>query len=186
LLVEKIGGNRIDDECPKNPCTKTPWWIVAISVAWLLALIAAFVCFERIDAFTDFVSFELGPLPFEAIWFGAVGGWLISAQGIFDHNYSWYRSYDYWHCVRPVVGAIMGTLGCLVFLVLSEAATKEAIVPNPVFFDVVALTIGYREKSFRDLLLRVIDTILLPAQQAGAVAEDDDQGPANPGALPPL
>jgi hypothetical protein len=166
-------------KCPENPCMKAPWWVVVVSIVWLLALVAAFACFERVAAFADFASFELGPLPFETIWFGAVGGWLISAQGIFNHNYAWRRSYDYWHCVRPVTGAIMGTLGCLVFLVLSEAATQKAIEPNPVFFDVLALTIGYREKSFRDLLLRVIDTILLPGQPTGTTAGGQG-GPGSP------
>jgi hypothetical protein len=130
----------------------------------LVVLIAAFVCFERIDSFADFVSFDIGPLPFASIWFGAVGGWLISAQGIFTYNSNWLRSYDYWHYVRPVVGALIGTLGCLTFIVLTEASTKEAITPNPVFYDIVALAVGYREESFRSLILKLFDTIILPSK----------------------
>lgn len=139
--------------------------MIAASVLWLLALVASFVCYQRIDAFADFARFEIGPLPFEAIWFGAVGGWLISAQGIFDHNRSWRRSYDYWHYVRPLLGAVIGTLGCLVFLVLTEASTKEPVVANAVFYDVVALTIGYREASFRELISRILDTIIVPGDK---------------------
>ncbi len=154
-----------DQDCPDNPCVTVPWWILLVSVIWLVLLVASFICFERIDSFADFVEFDLGPLPFESIWFGAVGGWLISAQGIFDHNHSWRRSYDYWHCVRPVLGAIMGTLGCLLFIVLNEAATKEAITPNPTFYDVVALTIGYREASFRQLITKLLDTVIAPGDK---------------------
>lgn len=154
-----------DKDCPPDPCVTVPCTVIAASVAWLLLLVAVFVCFQRIDAFADFVSFDLGPLPFGSIWFGAVGGWLISAQGIFDHNRSWRRSYDYWHYVRPLLGAVIGTLGCLLFLVLTEAATKEAVTANAVFYDVVALTIGYREESFRALITRLLDTVIVPGEK---------------------
>lgn len=159
------------DACPENPCVKVPWWILAVSVAWLLVLAGSFICFKSVDGFADFVEVDLGQLPFEAIWFGAVGGWLISAQGIFDHNHSWRRSYDYWHCVRPVLGAVIGVLGCLIFLVLNEAATAgEQVTTNPTFYDVAALAIGYREASFRSLLTRLLDTIILPGKEAGGGA----------------
>jgi len=145
--------------------------VIVVSALWLVLLIASFVCFQRIDAFADFVSFDLGPLPFQAIWFGAVGGWLISAQGIFKYNLKWRRSYDYWHYVRPVVGALIGTIGCLLFIVLTEAATKKAVEVNTAFYDVVALAVGYREESFRSLILKILDTIIVPGE-AGKKADD--------------
>jgi hypothetical protein len=138
---------------------------------WLVLLITTFVLYERLDAFADFVSVDLGPLPFEAIWFGAVGGSLISAQGIFKNNRAWKRSYDYWHYARPLLGALMGTLGCLVLIVLNEAATKHTVASNPVFYDVVALAIGYREESFRSLLTSVIDTLILPGGKKAKAGE---------------
>jgi len=150
---------------PDNPYVVVPKRVLVVSALWLLLLVASFICFERIDAFADFAEFDLGRLPFEAIWFGAVGGWLISAQGIFDHNYSWKRSYDFWHYVRPVLGAIIGTLGCLIFIVLNEAATTESVAANPTFYDVVALTIGYREASFRQLITKLLDTIIGPGEK---------------------
>ncbi len=149
---------------PENPFVIVPTAVLVVSVLWLLLLIASFVCFERIDGFADFAEFNLGQLPFESIWFGAMGGWLISAQGIFDHNHSWKRSYDFWHYVRPVLGAVIGTLGCLIFIVLNEAATTDSVTPNPVFYDVVALTIGYRESSFRQLITKLLDTVLGPGK----------------------
>lgn len=154
-------------DCPENPCVIVPRRVLFASVAWLLVLIAGFICFERIDAFADFAEVDLGRLPFESIWFGAMGGWLISAQGIFDHNYSWKRSYNFWHYVRPVLGAVMGTLGCLVFIVLNEAATTKPVAANPIFYDVVALTIGYREASFRQLITKLLDTVIAPGEKSG-------------------
>jgi hypothetical protein len=154
--------------------------IVAASLLWLAVLVASFVCYERIDGFADFVAFRLGKLPFEAIWFGAVGGWLISAQGIFEFNREWLHSYDYWHYLRPAVGAIIGTLGCLVFIVLNEAATKGPAKPNAVFYDVIALAVGYREESFRKLLQKVFDSIILPGK-----SEPDKSPPIQPTPPPP-
>lgn len=139
-----------------------PRSVLTVATIWLILLVASFLLYERDDEFASFVAFKLGRLPFEAIWFGAVGGFLISAQGIFENNRSWNESYDYWHYARPLLGALMGTLGCLVFIVLNEAATKKTATPNPVFYDVIALAIGYREESFRLLVASLIDTILLP------------------------
>jgi hypothetical protein len=133
-------------------------------VLWLVLLVASFICFERIDGFADFVAFRVGKLPFEAIWFGAVGGWLISAQGIFEYNRKWLRSYDYWHYVRPALGAIIGTLGCLIFIVLNQAATSGKPKPNAIFYDVIALAVGYREESFRKLLQKLVDSVILPGK----------------------
>jgi hypothetical protein len=152
-----------DSGSSEEALVKVPQTVVFVSFLWLALLVTSFICYQRIDAFADFVSFELVRLPFESIWFGAVGGWLISAQGIFDHNLRWKRSYDYWHYVRPVLGALIGTLGCLVFIVLTDAATKDPQpAPNAVFYDVIALAIGYREQSFRTLIGNLFDTIILP------------------------
>jgi hypothetical protein len=146
---------------------RVPRSVLIVAIVWATLLIASFILFERDDGFADFVAFKLGRLPFEAIWFGAVGGFLISAQGIFENNRTWNGSYDYWHYARPLLGALMGTLGCLVFIVLNEAATKKTASPNPVFYDVIALAIGYREESFRSLLTSLFDTILLPGKSKG-------------------
>lgn len=147
-----------------SPGIRVPLSVLIVALTWLAALIASFICYERIDGFADFVSFKLGRLPFETIWFGAAGGWLISAQGIFDHNRKWLRSYDYWHYVRPILGALIGTLGCLVFIVLNDAATEKHVATNAVFYDVAALAIGYREASFRKLIAKLLDTIILPGE----------------------
>jgi len=168
---------------PEPVLDHVPRPVLIVASLWLVVLIAAFVCYERWDAFADFVRFDLGPLPFEAIWFGAVGGSLISAQGIFKNNREWKRSYDYWHYARPLLGALMGTLGCLVFIVLNEAASKGSHNSNPVFYDVLALAIGYREESFRSLLTSVIDTLILPGGKKAKATDTTTE--AGAGGQPP-
>jgi hypothetical protein len=151
-----------------------------VALVWLAVLVALFFLYERDAAFANFVAFKLGRLPFEAIWFGAVGGFLISSQGIFEHNRKWLRSYDYWHYARPILGAISGTLGCLVFIVLTEAATKKTAEPNPVFYDVIALAIGYREESFRTLIAKLFDTVILPGKDESKKPEPGGEADATP------
>lgn len=143
-----------------------PRLVLIVALAWTALLVAAFFLYLEVDAVTDFFPAKLGVLPFEIIWFGAIGGLVISLEGIFKHNRDWRPSYNYWHYMRPIVGAIIGTLGCLVFIVLTEAATTGAAAkPNPIFYSVVALGIGYREASFRALIGRLIDTVILPPSQ---------------------
>ena len=91
-----------DDGCPDDPCILMPARILWVALGWTIVLIAVLVLYERDAGFATFVRFKLGQLPFEAIWFGAVGGLLISLQGIFDHNHKWRARYDYWHMLRPV------------------------------------------------------------------------------------
>jgi len=173
-------------DCPDNPCVKVPRSILVVSLLWLLVLVAGFVCFKQIGAFARAVELDLGALPFEAVWFGAIGGWLISAQGIFKHNYSWLRSYDYWHVVRPIVGAVVGTLGCLIFLVLNQAATSsDQVATNPTFYAVAALAIGYREESFRSLLSKLLDTIIVPSKESDKEEAGDDKPATPPAPAPP-
>jgi H+/Cl- antiporter ClcA len=139
-----------------------PRRVLAVALAWTIVLVALFILFEEVRAIRTFFPTKLGPLPFTSIWFGAAGGLLISLQGIFNYNRRWRRSYDYWHYLRPVIGGMMGTLGCLVFIVLNQAASTQHPPANGVFYAVLAFVLGYREQSFRALVMRLVDTIILP------------------------
>jgi hypothetical protein len=95
------------------------------------------------------------------VWFGAVGGLLVSLSGILYYNYrKWDPTYDYWHYCRPLVGAFIGTIGSLLFVVLADAAATKAATPNVIFYDVIAFALGFREESFRSLLTRLTDTVI--------------------------
>jgi hypothetical protein len=158
----------VKNDCPDDPCVVMPRSILVVAILWTVALVAAFFAYIEIDAVADLFPSKIGSLPFSAVWFGAIGGLLISLQGIFKYNRRWLQSYDYWHYLRPVLGAIMGTVGCLVFVVLTTAAasSKAPITQDAAFYAVVALALGYREKSFRQLLTRLTDTIIVPSEKS--------------------
>ena len=162
-----------------------PVRILVVAVMWLVALVTVFAVYVELDAFADLIPGKLGPLPVSSLWFGALGGLLISLQGIFTHNHGWHRSYDYWHYLRPVLGAVMGTLGCLIFSVLNDAATTSRPTTNSVFYAVIAFVLGYREASFRQLVTRLIDTIVLPPDAAPPNTTAPPATPAAATATPP-
>jgi len=58
------------------------------------------------------------------------------------------------------------------------ASTKPSTAANPVFYDVVALAIGYREKSFRTLLKRLVDTIILPPPDSKSTSDKTQDAPS--------
>jgi hypothetical protein len=138
-----------------------------VQLGYLLALIAIFLLFETWSAFRDWPPDKLGPLPFEVPFFGALGGCVISFAGIFKYNRRWDPSYDYWHYVRPLMGAVIGSVGALTFLVLADLADKKGVTPNATIFDIVAFLLGYREGTFRELLQRFTDVIIKPSTEPG-------------------
>lgn len=140
-----------------------------IALGYLVVLMAIFIAYQVSPSLFDDVPDNFGPLPFEVPWFGALGGALISLTGILKHNKDWDSSYDYWHYSRPLVGAVIGSVGALLFFVAVQAADSDKTVEvNVLVFEAVAFLVGYREESFRELLRRVTDLFIKPGpKEAG-------------------
>jgi hypothetical protein len=167
-------------EAPPEPRVVMPRSVLVVAILWTIAIVGLFFAYIEIDAVADLFPGKIGPLPYPALWFGATGGLLVSLEGIFKYNRSWLRSYDYWHYLRPVLGAVMGGVGCLVFMVLASAAATTKMPPaDAAFYDVVALALGYREANFRALLARLVDTIIVPseAKPGASSAADSTSSP---------
>jgi hypothetical protein len=143
---------------------EVPRRLFALEIAYLVILLGTFVLFKTSDGVRDALPSRLGPLPVEVPWFGALGGALISLTGMFEHRSSWDHSYKYWHYSRPLVGAIIGSLGALLIFVLSDTASAGAATTTVAAFDVIAFLVGYREESFRELIKRATDLLLKPGE----------------------
>lgn len=63
-----------------------PRWILWVALAWLLGLLALFAVYQLSDAVRDGIPARLGRLPVGVLWFGGVGGSIVSFTGIFWHN----------------------------------------------------------------------------------------------------
>ncbi|HLX13801.1 MAG TPA: hypothetical protein VKS24_01175 [Bradyrhizobium sp.] len=116
-------------------------------------------------------------LPIAVPWFGALGAVTISLEGVFQWSESrWNPEFNYWHLGRPLFGAVLGTIGFFLFvLIVSSSGTPPKFLENPadaapakdfIIYYVVAFLAGYREKTFRELIQRVTDMILKPATQS--------------------
>jgi hypothetical protein len=109
-----------------------------------------------------------GIIPLGVPWFGAHGAVTISIYGVVDHSEGWQTKWNLWHTVRPVVGAILGTLAYLIFIgVIQATGTTPSSVASTkstsivlVTYLVIAFVVGFREETFRALVQRVVDILL--------------------------
>jgi hypothetical protein len=127
-------------------------------------------------------SVDVYNLAIESMWFGSLGGVIISLKGIYDHaggSDPWDPSYNLWHLGRPASGAIAG----LVTVVLLKVVNNGDLV-RPVVF-AAAFIFGTQERRFFNFLYEIARLIVQVPQEnssAPSVADDQLSGPA-PGAL---
>lgn len=159
--------------------------VVCLSALYMLLLIASLLVYLNWPTFREHVPPLMGPLPLAVPWFGALGAVLLSISGLVDHFSDWDSSYIVWHVVRPLIGAVMGSVGTLIIISGVMASTGMNLPPTvsfsrEVFYDVVAFLIGYREETFRTLIKRLTDVIIGPGQTKPA-----SDGEGTPSTAPP-
>jgi len=166
--------------------------VVAVSVAYMLALIAGLLVYINWPPFGQHVPATFGPLPLTIPWFGAVGAVLLSVSGLVDHFSDWDSSYVVWHLVRPLIGAVMGSIGTLIIISGVIASTGSTTlskgVGREIFYDTIAFLIGYREETFRTLIKRLTDVVLGPGDKQSTSGDGGSPAPAppaKPAATPP-
>jgi len=90
--------------------------------------------------------------PVGAVWFAAAGAVVSSLWGIFRYNHTWKRSFDYHYYIRPLFGAVTGSIGALIYLVLLNLGSKAKVVVDRDTFYVVAFVFGYADYAFLQLV----------------------------------
>jgi hypothetical protein len=107
-----------------------------------------------------------------------MGGLTASLGGIFYYNRgSWRASFNYWHAVRPAMGAITGGVACVLLVVILRGASGNAkITTDATTFDASAFVFGYAESAFRQLITSVTNVFLKP----GTSTEEKPKAPAKP------
>ena len=143
-----------------------------------------------------------GVLPLVVPWAGALGGMAISMVGVLSHYSEWgpnvdkdkvahnhpgfaqRLSWNAWHIGRPFVGAVFGSIAALLLvfvlrtLGVTDAGDQDTTLGATVTLLAVAFIVGYRDRTFRDLADRVIDTIFGPgttSDQAVSYDVDDSE-----------
>ncbi len=77
------------------------------------------------------------------------------------------RCQELWHIARPFLGAVVGSVGFLIFIVVIRATcttVSAGTAAGRAAFDLVAFLVGYREEVFRQLLKRATDVLFAPGR----------------------
>jgi hypothetical protein len=149
-----------------GPSGPMPLHILFFAMAYLAALIGMFIAYFTSPWLRMHIPANLGPLPAGVVWFGAIGAVVVSLYGIFLYNQKWDTSYNYWHYCRPLFGAVTGSIGALMYLVLLHLGSASSVRVDPLTFYVVAFVLGFADKSFMQLLQNVTEVILKPGNQS--------------------
>lgn len=153
--------------------TRQKGWIpgafLALDVLYIVILVILLIGRQAHWLLIDRIHNPIGGIvPMAVPWFGALGAVTISIYGIVDHSTQWETKWNLWHVIRPVVGAILGTLAYLIFVGLIQATgTKPSAIGSgtpveSITYLVIAFVVGFREQTFRDLIQKVVDTLLTP------------------------
>ncbi len=169
---------------PGQEETHPPRWVLPLELGYLGALAALMLLYIHVAGMRSFLPDPIGPIPLGVLWFGALGGVAISLTGIVVHAQDWKPAYDAWHIMRPFLGAIMGGVGFLIFIVVVRAAGTSNIPATSAVFYLVAFLIGYREGVFRTLISKATDMLLSPGKVDDTAPAESPGGP-KPVAGPP-
>lgn len=150
---------------PKPPLGNMPWIILPLAVTYLAALIALFITYVMVAWLRAYLPVNLVQLPIGVVWFGATGAVMASLYGIFLHNQDWKTSYNYWHYCRPLFGAVTGSIGALMYLVLLHLGSTSGVKVDSLTFYVVAFVLGFADKAFMQLLQNVTTVVIKPGNQ---------------------
>lgn len=146
---------------PPDP-VNAPKWVFVLQMIYLVALVAIGLLYIHWTAFQHLLPNPAGPIPLAVPWWGALGGVTISFTGIFRNADRWQSRYELWHIARPFIGAVVGSVSYLIFIVIIRATGTIPSHQSPTsnaIFDLVAFITGYREEAFRDLLKRASDSL---------------------------
>jgi hypothetical protein len=129
-------------------------------LALLVILGAWYIEFPR----TFTLDNELYNLTIESMWFGSLGGVIISLKGVYDHSDAadpWQGSYNLWHVGRPISGAIAG----LMTVVLLKAINANGELTRPAVY-AAAFILGTQERRFFNFLYEVARLIVQVPEEA--------------------
>jgi hypothetical protein len=114
-------------------------------------------------------------LAVESMWFGSLGGVIISLKGIYDHadgTSRWDRSYNLWHLGRPASGAIAGLMTIVLLQIVNSSPPSAPVVYAGAFI------FGTQERRFFNFLYEVARLIVqVPEEAKSGFALVDIQPP---------
>ena len=186
---------------PVWPGDDVPSYLFPLELGYLLALGALAYGYAvhqalafgplALPVLRDAIPPVVAGVPVSVPWFGALGAVLIGLYGIFDHSHrDWQRALNKWHIARPFTGAVLGTVGFILFTAVIRATgvspgAQDAL--GKLVYFAIAFVVGFREETFRQLIKRVADLIVGPGQLWVAARTAPAPPPQpKPAAAPPV
>jgi hypothetical protein len=146
-------------------------------IVWIALLVLAAIACSVQPALTWLphrsLSFET-VVPLWVPWAGALGGATISLVGVASHAVTWDHSrFGYWHLTRPFLGAVSGTISVLIVVLVLNTVTPPSVderytAAGKAVLAVISFVVGFRERTFRELITKVVDVILASGGTAAA------------------
>ena len=136
---------------------KTRGWIFFYNIAWVLGLcVVGILYFRQQSSFPslEFLKFDSEKINIavRCMWFGSLGGVVISLKGVYDHHCNrgdWDDGFFLWHLGRPVSGALTGLITLVLLLAINPSDPNE-----PVAY-AIAFIFGTQERRFFNFLAEV-------------------------------
>jgi hypothetical protein len=156
----------VDSSEPEGNKQRVPTWVIAIDILYVIVLAGLALWWGRsADLRRDFPSSSTG-VPVTVLWWGALGAVTVSLAATTKFRDSWDGSLNAWHLSRPVVGAVLGAVVYLIFVVViaTAGASRTHASNGNLTFYLVAFLVGYREETFRQLIKRATDSLLGPGE----------------------
>lgn len=160
----------------RKPAAPRPWSrpaaIYVVGACWLAALAVAAIVYLK---YTNLPWSDRGGIVYIA-WYGALGAATASMHGAIRRADRWHPDWSVSYLLRPVVGAVVGAIGYMIYISIVQASfTTNPTPTTPTFLGfVIAFALGYKEDAFRDLLQRVFDLV---AAASGADVEPPSAPP---------
>jgi len=146
-------------------------------VVFFVLILLGWMYFAPSVMLQNLIPPQLQGTPIYAVWFGALGGIIISLKGVYDHGpREWQDAYNLWHYGRPISGAIAGGV---ILLLLKAVGGDELSWPVAL---ATAFIIGTQERRFFNFLYEVARLLVQvpgdPQDEAISVMEiHPDRGP---------
>jgi hypothetical protein len=161
------GGSPPTSQSPKL-ADPMPWYIFPLALTYMVVLLSLFAIYVTSPTVRNALPHHFGELPAAVVWFGALGAVLKSLYGVFTYNASWDATFNVWHVSRPVIGAVTGSMGAVIYLVLLKLGNTGATKVDFLTFCVAAFAFGFADSAFLEVLKNVTNILIKPGTKQNA------------------
>jgi len=162
-MTQADNANPKQEPGAESPTRQAIFWYNIGTIALLIAIAIIYFLFRaKVRPYIVDVD-RVVALAARAMWFGALGGVVISLKGVYDHTAKtggWDDGYNLWHIGRPLSGAIVGVVTVLLFSAINKEVSEPAVYAAAFIF-------GTQEKRFFNFLYEVARLVVqVPNEQA--------------------